>query len=249
MHNFGILDFDIYSKRIGFYFYNKEKIGSYFGLFLTILYVLILFVIFFIYLLKTVRREEIKVYDSSEFSQEIPIYEVSPNSIYFAFGLEDPTSSNRFIDESIYYPKIVFFDRTKKNGEFQTVYREELDYEKCDVKKFGENYRHLLIEGDLNNSYCLKNYNLTLAGGYKYNRMSYFRIRIYPCRNNTENNNYCKPKEIIEKYFKGGYFSILIKDIGLNPSNYTFPVLETLQDLYITIDNAIIIPLSLFKFR
>ena len=239
MHNFGILDFDIYSKRIGFYFYNKEKIGSYFGLFLTILYVLILFVIFFIYLLKTVRREEIKVYDSSEFSQEIPIYEVSPNSIYFAFGLEDPTSSNRFIDESIYYPKIVFFDRTKKNGEFQTVYREELDYEKCDVKKFGENYRHLLIEGDLNNSYCLKNYNLTLAGGYKYNRMSYFRIRIYPCRNNTENNNYCKPKEIIEKYFKGGYFSILIKDIGLNPSNYTFPVLETLQDLYITIDKQI----------
>ena len=33
-----------------------------------------------------------------------------------------------------------------------------------------------------------------------------------------------------------GYFSIVIKDIGLNPSNYTYPVLPTLQDLYTTID-------------
>jgi hypothetical protein len=38
---------------------------------------------------------------------------------------------------------------------------------------------------------------------------------------------------------KGGYFSILTKDIGLNPSNFTFPVFSTLQDLYTTIDKSI----------
>ena len=239
MNNLGFFDFDIYSKRIGFYFYNKEKIGSYFGLFLTILYIMILFVIFFIYLIKTVRREEIKVYDSNVYSQKIPIYEVNPNSIYFAFGLEDPITSNRFIDETIYYAKIIFFDRNKINGGFETVFRKELDFEKCDDRNFGENYKNLFIEGELNNSYCLKNYNLTLAGGYKYDRMSYFRIRIYPCKNKTENNNHCKPQEIIDNYFQNGYFSILTKDIGLNPSNFSFPVIGTLQDLYITIDKQI----------
>lgn len=91
----------------------------------------------------------------------------------------------------------------------------------------------------MNNSYCLKDYNLTLVGGYKYNRMSYFPIRIYPCRNTTNNNNHCKPQETIDYYFKGGYFFILTKDIGLNPSNYSFPVISTLNDLYTTIDKKI----------
>ena len=236
MNKFSIFDYDIYSKRIGFYFHNKEKIGSYFGLVLTIIYIIILFIIFFVLLLQTIQRKEIQVYDSTLFSEEVPIIEVDPSLIYFAFGLEDPMTSNRFIDETIYFAKIVFFDRHKINGEFITVDRKELEYEQCNEKNFGENYNHLFEEGELNNSYCLKDYNLTLVGGYKYDRMSYFRIRIYPCRNTTNNNNHCKPQETIDYYFKGGYFSILTKDIGLNPSNYSFPVISTLNDLYTTID-------------
>ena len=53
-------------------------------------------------------------------------------------------------------------------------------------------------------------------------------------KNNTENK--CKPQEEIDKYLTSGYFSILLKDIGLNPSNYSYPVIPTLQDLYTTID-------------
>jgi len=125
------------------------------------------------------------------------------------------------------------------NGEFVNAERRVLEYEICKEEMFGENYKHLFIEGELNNSYCLKDYNLTLAGGYKYERMSYFRIKLYPCLNSTENNFKCKPQEEIDRYLKGGYFSILTKDIGLNPSNFTFPVLSTLQDLYTTIDKSI----------
>jgi uncharacterized membrane protein len=35
------------------------------------------------------------------------------------------------------------------------------------------------------------------------------------------------------------YFSILLKDIGLNPSNYSFPTIPTLQDLYTTVDRRL----------
>lgn len=237
--NFYFTDYDIYSKRIGLFFNKKEKIGSYFGLFLTISYIVLSLILFFILLIRTMQRKEIRVYDSTVFSQEMPIININSSSIYFAFGLENPNTSNRFVDETIYNSKIVFFDRTKVNGQFVTTYREELDFELCKVDNFGENYKHLFLEGELNNSYCLKNYNLTLVGGYKYNRMSYFRIRIYPCKNNTNNNNHCKPKEVIDEYFKSGYFSILTKDIGLNPSNYSFPVLSTLKDLYTSVDKQI----------
>ena len=239
INGYSLLNYDIYSNRIGFFFNKREKIGSYYGLFLTTAYILTSLVLFFILLIKTLQRKDIKVYDSTVFSQDIPIIDINPDLIYFAFGLEDPTTSNRFVDETIYYAKIVFFDRKKENGEFNTTNRIELDYEVCKEENFGDNYQHLFIKGELNNSYCLKNYSLTLAGGYKYDRMSYLRIRIYPCKNKTENNNHCKPQEIIDNYFKGGYFSILTKDIGLNPSNYSFPVLSTLQDLYTTIDKNI----------
>ena len=66
--------------------------------------------------------------------------------------------------------------------------------------------------------------------------MTYIRIRIYPCVNSTKNNNGCKSQEEIDFYLTAGYFSIVLKDFGLNPSNYTNP----LQDLYTTIDKSLL---------
>ena len=40
------LDFDIYSRRISFFFANKEKMGSTFGFLLTILYAIISVILF-----------------------------------------------------------------------------------------------------------------------------------------------------------------------------------------------------------
>jgi hypothetical protein len=180
-----------------------------------------------------------KVYDSTAYSKDIPTIDINPDLIYFAFGVEDPKTSNRFIDETIYYPKFLFFYRDKVNGEFKTTKRIELESEVCKEESFGQDYQNIIVKGELNNSYCLKNFNLTLKGGYKYENMSYLRIRIYPCINTTENNHHCKPQEVIDNYLKGGYISILTKDIGLNPINYSFPIISTLQDLYSTIDKQI----------
>ena len=231
-------DYNIYSKRIGFFLNGKENIGSYFGISLTFIYILFSIILFIYYINNIIQRKVMNIYDSKIYSKDIPTIEVNPNLIYFAFGLEDK-SSNRFVDETIYFPKILYFDRSKINGKFENIERRELEYEICNINNFGEEYKLFFKEDELNNSYCLKNYNLTLIGGYKYNRMSYFRIKLYPCLNNSKNNNHCKPQEIIDQYLKGGYFSIITKDIGLNPSNYNYPIIQTLQDLYTTIDKKI----------
>lgn len=233
--------FDIYSKRASFFYNNQEKIGSYFGLFLTILYILFLLLLFFYNLILTVKRKEIKVYDSSIYAQKMPSITINSDNLYFAFGVEHPKTNLRFIDETIYYPQILFIDRVKQNGEFKTITKKVLDVERCKEENFGKNYQHLFIKGELNSSYCLKdfNYNLTLAGGYKYEQMSYIRIKLFQCTNASENNNHCKSQEEIDQYLTNGYFSILVKNFGLNPSNYSFPVLPTLQDLYTTIDKRL----------
>ena len=233
-----LLNFDIYAKRASFFYKNQEKIGSYFGLILTILYVVFSIALFIYYLIDTIKRTEMKVYDSTLYAQDMPVININKDYFNFAFGLEDPKTLNKFVNETIYIPEVSYIDRYKINGEFQTVTNKVLPLEKCKQEEFGDNYQHLLLEGELNNSYCLKdfNYNLTFAGGFKYERMSYIRIKIYPCTNTTENNNQCQPQEIIDEYMTSGYFSILLKDIGLNPSNYSYPTIPILQDLYTTVD-------------
>ena len=233
-----LLDLDIYSRRIGFFYHNRETIRSYCGLFLTFIYVVASIILFIYYMIMTAQRREIRVYDSSFIAQEMPVINLDKNYFYFAFGLENPKTLNRFVDESIYIPEVVYIDRAKINGKFKTVNRINLSLEKCQEGIFGKDYQHLFVVGELANSYCLKdfNYNLTFQGGYKYEKMSYIRIKIFPYTNSTENNNKCKSQEEIDKYLTSGYFSILLKDIGLNPSNYSYPVIPTLQDLNTTVD-------------
>ena len=236
------LGFDMYSKRTSFFYKNHEKIGSYFGFFLTLVYIITSIILFINQVIIIVNRSELKVYETTMYAKEMPTIDITSDNFYFAFGLEDPSSSNRIIDDSIYYPRIVYVDKVKINDELVTVYQKDLEYEKCNVENFGENFQNLFSRDELNNSYCLKKFNesLTIAGGYKYERMSFIRIRIYPCKNSTENNYSCKPQEKIDYYMSSGYFSIIFKDFGLNPTNYSFPVLPTLQDLYTTIDKRLI---------
>ena len=238
---FNIFNLDMYSKRTSFFFNNQEKIGSILGLFLTIVYMFASIGLFIFQIILAFQRKEFKVYDTTIHAQEMPNIDVNTTQFYFAFGLEEPNTSNRFIDNSIYIPKIVYVDKIKVNNEFITLNQMNLEYERCNVENFGKNYQHLFIKDELKNSFCLKkfNKNLTFAGGYKYERMTYIRIRIYPCVNSSDNNNSCKSQDEIDYYMSSGYFSIIIKDFGLNPSNYSFPVLPTLQDLYTTIDKRI----------
>ena len=236
-----VLNYDMYSKRTSFFYNNQEKIGSFLGFFLTFVYILASLILLIHQIILALQRQELIVYDTTMYSQEMPTFKIDTEQFYFAFGLEDPQTSNRFIDDSIYIPKIVFVDKVKVNDEFVTVDQRTLEYEKCNVEKFDKNFQHLFIKDELKNSYCLKNidFNLSLTGGYKYERMTYIRIRIYPCVNNTENNNTCKPQDKIDYYMTSGYFSIIFKDFGLNPSNYSVPVLPKLQDLYTTIDKRL----------
>ena len=234
-----IFDLDMYSNRIGFFSNNRERIVSWFGLFLTLIYILVLLVALIIYSVNAIRRKEIRIYDSNMLSNITPSIEINPNVLNLAFGLEDPISLNRSLDPSIYYPEIIFIDKIKNNeGIFETVLEKKLKYGRCKNDSFGQNYNNILGNFELNNSYCLEDFNLTLAGGYKYDRMSYITIKIIPCLNET-NEFVCKPKEVIGNFLSRTYLSIFIKDFGLNPTNFNIPILPTIQNIYMNIDKRI----------
>ena len=231
------VDLDIFAKRLGLFYNKREKIGSSFGFALTIIYILASFFIFIYYTISIVKKEDLQVNDSTEYSNDVPYIDLNNSDLfYFAFGVENAQNASRFIDERIYRARAVYYygEKGSSGGTFDTVEYRDLKIEKCKVEKFGKNYQHLFTEGEFDDSYCVSNFDLALIGGFIYDKFSCIRILIYPCYNTTDN-NYCKPQEEIDKVLAGGYFSILLKDIGLNPNNHSYPILPTIQDFYTTI--------------
>ena len=236
---FSYYDFDIYSRRISFFFKNKERMGTTFGFILTALYSVISIILFLLYFIQTIMREEVSADFSTIYPSEISSININNDIFYLAFGLEHPTKLTRFIDEGIYYPEVLYIEKMKENGEFITKSETKLHIERCNKVKFGKDYQHLFEANELNNSYCLKDFNLTLIGGFKYKKMSIIKINVYPCVNNTKNKNHCKPQDLIDKYLTLTYFSFTAKDIGFNPFNYSFPIIPIIQDLYTSIYKSI----------
>jgi len=230
-------EYDIFAKRLGLFHNGKEKLGSYFGLTLTIIYIIFSLTIFIYYTTITIKRVDLQVHDSTEYSNDVPYIDLNnSNLLYFAFGVENAVNASRFVDETIYRARVVFYyGKKNEGGAFETIEYRDLQIEKCKVQKFGKEYQHLFTKGEFDDSYCVDNFDLALIGGFIYNRYSCIRILIYPCINSTSNNNHCKPQEEIDAVLAGGYFSVLLKDVGLNPNNYSFPILPTIQDFYTTI--------------
>ena len=230
-------DLDMFAKKMGLFYNGSEKIGTSFGLTLTIIYIIISLLIFIYYTVSIVRKEELQVNDSTEYSNETPFINLNNSDLfYFAFGVEKGDTATRFVDDTIYRARAVYYYGKKdETGTFNTIEYRDLNIEKCKVEKFGKNYQHLFTKGEFDNSYCVSNFDLALTGGFIYDEFSCIRILIYPCFNTTANNNHCKPQEEIDKALAGGYFSILLKDIGLNPNNHSSPILPTIQDFYTTI--------------
>ena len=227
-----IFDLDIYSRRISFFFRGKEKISSKFGFFLTSLYIIISIVLFLNYFIKTISRENVTSSDSTIFTDSLPSIQLNPELFNLAFGLEHPTKISRFIDETIYYPKAVYYENVKQNGFFVNRIKQEIKIGKCGELKDENKFKSLLGKDDLNNSYCFIDYDFPLKGGYKYNEIGYIKINIYPCVNKS----YCQPKEVIDKFFENNHFSLLAKDTALIPNNYTNPGMDVLLNTYTSID-------------
>ena len=234
--NFNIMDFDIYAKRVGFFLENKEKLGTKLGFCLTILYVSISFGLFIFYTTIALKRTEIKVYDSTIYLKDSSDLNINPELFYFAFGVENPLTNTRFIDETIYTVKVKLYERVKDGSSLKTIEEKILDVERCKQEKFGELYQKLFVSGELNDSYCINDINLTLSSDYQQSKLSYLNIEVYSCVNTSNNNNHCKPREEIDSYLSGTFISFIAKDIGLDPSNYTYPIVPMVQNLRTTID-------------
>jgi len=233
--NFKFLkNFDMFDKPINLYYKGNQTNNTYLGSLMTITYVLIYFLFFLYKVINMFKRTDVMFYDTYAYIDEPQTINITNDIFYTGFALEDPSTYDPFIDETIYYPKAYFKTAKRKgsNWDWEVI---NLDLEICKLDKFGSFYRDVFKNKDLNTLYCFKDIDQSLIGHFSYDYYSFFFISFFPCVNTTKNNNHCKPIEQIDFYLKSTFISFQIQDIELTPLNFSYPVMPRDQDVYTTI--------------
>ena len=237
--------FDKFGKEPNLYYEGNEKSTSWIGFIFTIIYYF-LYLSFFLYkFIRFINKVDISVYDTFPYIEEPPSIKINNNNFYVGFGLEDPETYNPTIDKTIYEAKAFFKEGKREGGEWKWNTK-NVELIQCKLEYFGESFREKFKNNSLDNLYCLKDANETLYGHFSYDTYSLFFIQLFPCKNTTENNNHCKPKEIIDKYLNGTYFCMEFEDIELTPQNYTHPARPRNQDIYFSVSKKIFQEIHIF---
>lgn len=227
---------DLYGFKPQLFIGGYERNGSLLGLISTIASIIMCISISIYFFLKLFSTNEFTVITSEITPEGIESIELSNNTFYFNFALEDPITYKPFIDESIYYPKIYYKLAQRDVNEGFIWIEKILDYGPCELNDFGKNYHKFFISHNLSNYYCIKNLNETIKGVFHKNEYSFVFVELFQCKNSSEKNN-CKSQSQIDYYLDGTFISIEFQGLTIDPNNYFHPNLPTLSEYYTTISH------------
>ena len=210
-----IREIDFYGKEPEFYLKGKPQIKTVVGTIFTFLY-MVIYITYFIYkLIRMFVRSDLAFYDSDSEGSETLSMHLTKDNFYFTFTFINALTGEPFLDESVFYPIASFNEE------------EIIEMKPCTIDKVGSKYSDLYDDTQLDKNYCLEKLNHTIIAYH-----DYFYIAILPCKNDSENNFHCKPKEVIDEYLNGGNIIIRLEDIIVTPKNYSYPVKQRLTDIY-----------------
>ena len=210
--------FDLFGKEPELYFKGKPQRTSIFGKILTYFYIFI-YVAFFIYkIIRMLKKVDISFYETFAFSGT-PSIQLTNDLFYGGFSL------GNIIDPTIYFPIVYYYEGHRVNGEmvWNTPYK-TLELEVCQLNKFGEKYRDIFKDKNLDNLYCLKDVNQVTLEGYSYlDSFKYVQVYFFPCVGYAPDGRQCQNSTVLEAFFEQNSLAFKIQDIELTPHIYDTP--------------------------
>ena len=143
---------------------------------------------FFIYkLVRMLKKSDVTFYDSYAFTGEPPNIQLTKDKVNGGFALGNPLTLETFVDDTIYNVQAYYRSGVKKgnNWSWTTI---PLKIETCKLEKFGENYRDIFKDKQIENLHCVTSLDQLLQGHLTYDTYSFFLVKFFPCVNSTENN-------------------------------------------------------------
>ena len=211
---------DLFGKETEIYYDGKSRLTTCLGIILTLIYV-VTYLVFFVYkLIRMVQRDDVTFYDSYAFTGEPPNINLSKEKFYGGFALGNPLTMETFVDDSIYFVKAFYISGVRKDGTW-TYTSTPLDLEVCQLERFGENYREIFKEKNMDKMHCVPELNHRLEGHLTYDVYSYYLVKFFPCVKQT----FCKPKDVVEQYLNQTFVTFKMEDVDLTPQIYKSPVM------------------------
>ena len=211
-------EFDLFGKEPELYFKGKSQRTSVFGKFLTYFY-LFIYAAFFAYkIVRMLEKVDISFYETYAFSGT-PSIKLTNDLFYGGFSLGD------IIDDTLYYPVVYYYEGHRENGKMVWNNGTILELEVCQLNKFGERYRDIFKNKDLDNLYCLKDVSQVTLEGYSHlDTYKYLLVYFMPCIGyNPFTGSVCKNISILEQFFAMNKITFNIQDIELTPHIYDTP--------------------------
>ena len=211
-------EFDLFGKEPELYFKGKSQRTSKFGKVLTYCYITI-YVAFFIYkIIRMLQKVDITFFETFAYSG-IPSIKLTNDLFYGGFSI------NGVIDETIYFPVVSYYEGHRENGKMVWDPATIMELEICQLEKFGEKYRDIFKNKDLQHSYCLKDVEkITLEGYSHLDSFKYLYVAFLPCVGYTPDGRVCKSEAEIDKFFGlGAKVNFNIEDIELTPHIFDTP--------------------------
>ena len=224
---------EMFGRGAKLYFNKESQKSSILGIILTILYCFLYGYLFIHKFIRMYRNLDVNSYDISTYISSDPSVNLTKDIFYGGFALEHPETYDFIRDETIYYPKAFFIELSQKQGKWIPIRKVEVELVNCTKDRFGEKFKEVYENNtSINNAYCFSTMNETLEGHFSLGHYSYFFIQLFPCKNTTENNNHCKPREEMDIYLNSTFLAMEFEDVELTPNNYRDPVSPRNQDIY-----------------
>ena len=215
---------DLLGKEPDLYYKGKSKTNTIIGSIFSFIY-MSLYLTYLIYkLVRMFERKDVIFYDTYAFDEEIPSINITNEEFCGAFTM------GGIIDETLYHVKAQYVSGIKK-GEIWNYTYKDLEIETCKIEKFGTKYRELFKDKSLNNSYCLKNVNLTLEGYSYLNNFSYISLKVFPCVKHTKYGIPCRDYNEIFHFFEENVIEFKMQDNLLTPEIYKSPIKPIEKDI------------------
>ena len=218
-----LYELDLFGKEPDFYYKGKTKINTILGLVFTFIYISISSSYFIIKLVRMIKRKDVVFYDTYAYDKT-PSIHITNEQFYTSFTV------GGIVDETLYHVTGQYIDGFKDGDNWNNTIK-ELEFERCKLEKFGSKHKEYFKDEPLNNSYCVKDIDLILAGYSYLERFSYINLQIRPCVNYTKDGRPCKDYNSILKFLASNYIEFKIQDNLLTPENYKSPVKPFKKDI------------------
>ena len=221
-----IKEVDLFGKEPDIYYKGKQRKTTWVGRILTWIYISF-YIFFFIYkLVRMFNRLDVTFSETNGSTGGLPSIHLNKEIFSYGLALEGP-GGIPLLDEEIYNAEVILTGLKTINGIPNPIYH-KIPFEKCDINDFGENFKKFTKTMNLEQFYCIKNFDHDLEGYTAAENFTTLIININKCHNQTRDHRPCKNDTEIKNALNRQNLIIFSEDFDLTPNDYEKPVKEKL---------------------